>query len=638
MLILPRRSVLPVGYVFLACLIFASSSPAVCQDTDAQALWHFQAAKQAQNAGSLDVAAQEYLSVIQLRPDAAEAYASLGLVYNQQGKFAESAQALGKAEKLKPRLPGVSLYLGIDYTRERQAALAIPCLREAVRLEPTNKEALVWLGRALWDDGQIPAALEQFRKTSLLFPSDPVLLLDLGEAYRKAADRGIASIIEATHDQPLLHQIYGDIYKHERAWQKANAHYNRALDQDPHWAGAHFGLGEVALRQESLDYQERLDYAERAYRKELQVNPGSAAALARLAEIAMFNDKVDEALALFSSAIHLAPEEASNAVGLPHAYPAGAEDFSLHAQEQLSKCLPFLESAPASPSRSLALALANARLGNDGASASAWKDFQRATHSSTFSNSYKSGVANFNRQDFRAAETDLRGWLKLHPNDLQAAYLLDRTYVNLSLSTLERLLAVAPDSYPAHQLLAEAYENSGEDDKALAEYRMVEKIAPNLSGAHFWVGNLLLKMGQRDQAELELEAELRLNPGHAEANADMGTILLAQSEQADAIPYLQRAIELDPDLPDTYQQLGTAYYLQHDYAKAELALQHAVQADAEGTAHFQLGLVYRALGRPEEADAQFQISRKIKLERLTNAETDLSRKFELVRPKSTTTP
>jgi tetratricopeptide (TPR) repeat protein len=635
MLILPRRSALPVAYVFLACFL-ASSLPG--QDTDAEAVWHFQAAKQAQNEGSLDVAAQEYLRVIQLRPDAAEAYASLGLIYHQQGRFAESAQALAKAEKLKPRLPGVSLYLGIDYTRERQAASAIPFLREAVSLEPTNKEALVWLGRALWDDGQIPAALDQFRKTSQLFPSDPVLLLDLGQAYRKAADRGIARIIEAIHDQPLVHQIYGDIYKHERAWQKASAHYNRAIYQDHHWAGAHFGLGEVALRQESLDYEKWLDFAEQEYRQELQLNPRSAAALARLAEIALLREKVDEALALFSSAIRLAPEEASNAVGLPHSYPAGAEDFSPHAQEQLSKCLPLLESAPASPSRSLSLALVNARLGNDGASASASKEFARNTKPSSSSDSYKSGVIHFNRQDFAAAEKDLRAWLKLHPEDLQAAYLLDRTYVDLSLSTLEQLLALAPDSYPAHQLLAEAYENSGEDDKALSEYETVEKIAPNLPGVHFWVGNLLLKMGQRDQAALEMEAELRLNPGHAEANAQMGSILLAQSEQTDAIPYLQKAIELDPDLPDTYLQLGTAYYLQKDYAKAELALEHALRSDPEGTAHYQLGLVYRAMGRTEEADAQFQVSRKIKLERLANAETDLSRKFELIQPKSATTP
>ena len=43
---------------------------------------HFAAAHQAQDAGNLDLAAQEYLAVIRLLPNVAEAYASLGLVYN----------------------------------------------------------------------------------------------------------------------------------------------------------------------------------------------------------------------------------------------------------------------------------------------------------------------------------------------------------------------------------------------------------------------------------------------------------------------------------------------------------------------------------------------------------------------------
>jgi tetratricopeptide (TPR) repeat protein len=183
-------------------------------------------------------------------------------------------------------LPGVSLYLGIDYEKQRQAALAVPQLLEAVRMEPSNKEAHTWLARALWDDGRTEAAFEQLRQTALLFPSDPALLLDLGEAYRKAADLGIERVLNRSSGTPLLHQVYGDIYKDEHAWENALAHYYRALDQDPHWQGAHFGLGEVAF------HREKLDAAAQEYHHELDVNPGSAASLARLAEIALLQRAV----------------------------------------------------------------------------------------------------------------------------------------------------------------------------------------------------------------------------------------------------------------------------------------------------------------------------------------------------------
>jgi tetratricopeptide (TPR) repeat protein len=617
MLICIRRTVI-VTSIALATLFFSLPPRETSgQDTDSEALRHFGDAHKAQDAGDLDTAAREYLEVIRLRPDAAEGYASLGLVYNAAGKFAESARALGKAEKLKPELPGVNLYLGIDYEKEHQAALAIPHLIKAVRLDPANKDAQTWLGQALWDEGRTQEALEQLRKTSLLFPSDAALLLVSGEAYHKAAELGIQRVLAGATGTPLLHQVYGDIYKDERAWENAAAHYYRALEQDPRWQGAHFGLGEIAL------HREKLDLAAQEYHHELVANPGSSAAMARLAEIAMLENKPNDALALLSNAIHVAGYQAANALGLPRPYPAGSEDLSQHAQEQLRSCLPALEAAPANAARSLALAFANARLGGD-AWLTDWNDFSHSTPRPSASNAHERGLDHFYRQDFEPAAADLSAWVKLHPNDLQADYLLARTYRNLSLSTLEHLLAVAPESYAAHQLLAETYQNAEQDEKALTEYRVVEGMVPDLPGVHFSIGHLLLKMSQQDQAREELAAELRLNPDHAEANAEMGTILLDRLDAANAIPYLEKAVHLDPDLWATYRELGKAYYMQKDYAQAETALHQAVRHDPQGLAHYQLGLVYRSLGQKEAANAQFEISRKLKLEGLAHDENQMT--------------
>jgi tetratricopeptide (TPR) repeat protein len=377
-------------------------------------------------------------------------------------------------------------------------------------------------------------------------------------------------------------------------------------------------LGDVAVR------REKLEIAAQEYQHELEANPGSAAALARLGEIALLESKPDDALALFGKAIHAGGYQAANALGLPRPYPAGAEDLSPHAQEQLRSCLPALQAAPSSASRDLALAFANARLGSDDASLSAWKAFTNNPAHPSAPNERERGFDSFYRQDFEAAAADLSAWVKLHPNDLQADYLLARTYRNLSLSTLEHLLAVAPDSYAAHQLLAETYQNVEQDEKALTEYRVVEGMVPDLPGVHFSIGHLLLKMSQQDQAREELAAELRLNPDHAEANAEMGTILLDRLDAANAIPYLEKAVHLDPDLWATYRQLGKAYYLQKDYAKAETALHQAVRHDPQGLAHYQLGLVYRSLGQKEAANAQFEISRKLKLEGLAHDENQMT--------------
>ena len=398
------------AFSFLLCQITAWA-----QDADAAAAQHFAAAHQAQDAGNLDLAAQEYLAVIRLRPDVAEAYASLGLVYNAQGKFAESARALGKAEKLKPALPGVSLYLGIDYEKQRQAALAVPQLVEAVRLEPSNKEAHTWLARALWDDGRTEAAFEQLRQTALLFPSDPALLLDLGEAYRKAADLGIERVLSRSSGTPLLHQVYGDIYKDEHAWENSLAHYYRALDQDPHWQGAHFGLGEVAF------HREKLDAAAQEYHRELEANPSSAASLARLAEIALLQGKPDEALPLFSSAIHISGISGSECSGTCRdpTRPQAKTWVKLRKRSCAPACPAWKGLRRVLPAawpwrlsmRAWAIRMHRSRLGMTSPTTRPIRFLPMPT---------QRGLDNFNRQDFEKAAGDLNAWLKLHPNDWQS--------------------------------------------------------------------------------------------------------------------------------------------------------------------------------------------------------------------------
>ena len=604
----------------IALLLIVSASFSFSQGTDDDVLRHYKAAQSAQSAGTLDVAADEYSQVIRLRPETAEPYASLGLVYSAQGKYLDSARTLLKAEKLKPGLPGVSFFLGIDYMRLQHPALAIPYLTEAVRIEPKNREARTWLCRALWNNGQISAALKNLDEASDLFPSDPPLLLDLGEAYRKAADQTVRDILSASKGKPLLHQIYGDIYRDEHSWEKAMAHYERALSEDPHWPGAHLGLGEIALG------TGRLDDAAQEYHLELLTTPNSAAALARLAEVQMLKGNADDALSLLRSAIHTSPEATSNALGLPRTYPDASVDLSDQLQKQLQGTIVLLEGKQPSAERSLALTVAQVRLNKerDATSLPEWVAFQSATKPTNPAGLYEKGVASYNRHNFKAAASDLNKWQKTHPLDLKADYLLARSYRSLSYSTLERLLTVAPDSYSAHQLLGETYEDAGKDEQALAEYRIVAASIPNVPGVHYSVGRLLTRMGQSKEALSELMEELRLNPDHAEANAEVGSILLTESHQIDAMPYLERAIQLNPDLWETRRQLGKAYYLQKNFKKAEEVLQVAIKNDPQGLAHYQLGLVYRDLGEKSAAQEQFTISRKTKLDSLSEAENQMT--------------
>src|SRR5271156_3783030 len=185
--IVRRRLLRIVVAISAGCVLL---SPCDAQEVSQEVQEHFRAAQQAQQAGQLDAAAQEYRNVLRLDPRVPEAYANLGLIYYVQAKFEDSASALTKANELRARMRGVSLWLGIDYVKLNQPARAIPLLRQAVALDPADKQAQSWLGTALWDAGHTTAAINQLIKANALFPSDPDLLFVLGEADRKAANQG----------------------------------------------------------------------------------------------------------------------------------------------------------------------------------------------------------------------------------------------------------------------------------------------------------------------------------------------------------------------------------------------------------------------------------------------------------------
>jgi tetratricopeptide (TPR) repeat protein len=598
------------------CCLGISVRPVVAgtQEISPGVRTHFAAARQAQDAGLLDKAVQEYLASIHLQPALPEAYVNLGLIYYAQSRFEDSARALATASKLRPGMRGVSLWLGIDYVKLNRPVQGVPLLREAIRVDPADKLAQSWLGTALWNAGQSTAAVNQLAKANELFPSDLDIHFVLGEAYRKAADEQIEAVLAAASGQPLLNQVYGDIYKDQRAWAKAAAHYRLAIQKNSTWMGAHLGLGEVYL------YQEKLDNAQKEFHLELDVDSSSAAAYAHLAEVALLNEDPKIALEMLGTALQISPDATCAAVGMPPSYATLRAPLSEVALRTLRKTQAALQKFPISSSRDLALSIVDQRLALTDFDVD-WKSFQQAVPVSSIStNLYVRSTIEFDRQQFRQAEASLRLWLQSHPKDLNAQYLLAKTLRDLCLQVLSELLTLDPASARAHQLQAQTYQNREEDDKALAEYHIVEQLDPSLPGLHFEIGHLLWKTGDPDHAIEELKQELQLNPDHPEANGEMGTILVTQHQPDKAIPYLETAIRAKPNLWLIHQQLGKAYLLQKNYPKAEAELKKALAIDLDGTAHYQLGVLYRAEGKSDAAAVEFEAARKIKVERLDVAQ------------------
>jgi tetratricopeptide (TPR) repeat protein len=580
------------------------------QDREAEVSRHFTAGQRAQSAGDYATAVREFQSVVVLAPQVAEGYASLGLAYNAEGKFSESAQALWKAQKLKPSLAGVSLYLGIDLVKMRQPSDAIAPLREALDREPENKQPRLWLAAALDESGQLGSEIDELKRAEQHFHADPEILFRLGEIYRRQAESETRQLIMRASGQPLVHQIYGDIYQDEQIWAKAAGHYRSAAALDSRWAGAHLGLGQVALRQGNLEE------ARAEFEKELTVSPRSASAKAELAAVALMQGNVPGALLQLNSALRISAAESAYALGLPYVSALATSAEPDPAEGQLRIARADLVRTDPGAARALALAFVDFRLGDTAGTEGAWKEFEQHVQLVQPSGLLERGREDFYLGKLDSAADELHLWLKSNPADFTAAYLLVRTERALSLSLLEQLVSVAPDSIPAHELMAETEENAENYKKAAEEYRWVERQSPELPGIHYALGRMLLKTGDREGATAEFVAELHLDPDQPGANAELGSLLADQDKAQESISHLEKALRFDPELWQAHRELGKELLLQKDYAKAEVELKKAVVDDPEGLAYYQLGVLYRKRGQMDLAKKMFSRSQQLKADRL----------------------
>lgn len=252
-----------------------------------------------------------------------------------------------------------------------------------------------------------------------------------------------------------------------------------------------------------------------------------------------------------------------------------------------------------------------ARLLQEGKYPPGWKDSETPGSGAASSGPYEQALAEFSRKDYQAAAAKLTALLAADPNDSKARYLLARTYEGMSLAVLSRMYQVDPNSYRVHELLGRIDEDRWQNDKALAEYRIVEQTHPALPGLHLAIGEVLWRENQLDPALTEFKAGIKSDPYDARAYAEMGTVLVAKHESEMAMPYLTKALQLQPDMPLIHKQLGIVYYRQKNYAYAEQELEKALPADHDGSVHFLLGAVFRDSGHPQKAKAEMEKARAI---------------------------
>ncbi|MBV8550088.1 MAG: tetratricopeptide repeat protein [Acidobacteriaceae bacterium] len=208
---------------------------------------------------------------------------------------------------------------------------------------------------------------------------------------------------------------------------------------------------------------------------------------------------------------------------------------------------------------------------------------------------------------------------QLEPTNVDVLYTAHRIYSELSDETTLSLAMSAPNSARMYQLMAHELARQAKDEAAIADYREALKIDPQRADIHFELAEMLNTQSSaaaRAEAEKEYKAALAGNPFDEKSECRLGDIAVRHSDQKSALAYYSRALEMQPNDPDANLGMAKILMAMNEPKKAEPYLERAVQLEPfSAAAHYRLGVLYRELGRSDDAHrelAEFEKYKKMK--------------------------
>jgi tetratricopeptide (TPR) repeat protein len=281
----------------------------------------YQEGEKALAEGRYEDAARAYEELRNADPTSGELHARLGMIYFQQGKFAEAVPMLQRAVKLKPSLTNAAALLAMCQSELGKYDEALPGLKAAFRQsqDPALKRmAGLHVIRVYTFLDRPTDAAQAALELSRAYPKDPEVLYHTGRVFANLAYVQTLTLAEVAPQSVWLHQAKGEANESEGAFDAAVREYRAVLAADPRRPGIHYRTGRALLgrAREPDSPPNTLADAAREFELELQIDPTNANAAYELGELQRKANRLDEAQRLFAQALTSDPEFEDALVGL----------------------------------------------------------------------------------------------------------------------------------------------------------------------------------------------------------------------------------------------------------------------------------------------------------------------------------
>ncbi len=306
---------------------------------------------------------------------------------------------------------------------------------------------------------------------------------------------------------PFYHQVFGNIYTTQHDWEKAIAHYRRALQIDPRWPGAHYGLAEIYLqRNQVADARAEL-------LMELQVNPSSTSARAMLAQFARSGQPPRDTETAEAATQATVASLLSHLAADPHDLKARYLLGKTYQQLSLAVLSQLLAAHPESfRAHQLKAQTYAAREENDKA-LSEYRVVEEARPDLPGLH-FAIGQLLWKMRDTDGALAELRKELRLNPDHAEANAQIGAILVSLhqpdeAVPHLQEALRLKPDLIIVHEQLGRAFYQRKEFAQAAREFERVLS-TDNDGDVHYELGRVYEAMGQTGESRAALEASRKI--------------------------------------------------------------------------------------------------------------------------------
>ena len=171
---------------------------------------------------------------------------------------------------------------------------------------------------------------------------------------------------------------------------------------------------------------------------------------------------------------------------------------------------------------------------------------------------------------------------------------------------LLKILDKNPNSYKAHLMLAQVYENEGGMRKAIDEYVQAIDLNKKDYDSYYKVAKLLNGLEKKEEASQMLYNLLNKKPEMTQASILLGEILIENEKYKEAVNIYQEALKYDQVNYDLYYNLGIAYTMLNDFQNAKTCYEKAAEINSllynAKYSLAEIALIYKDL---EEAEKRF---------------------------------